>query len=139
VDAVNVPAGLMALYRPSVQPYIISWLKYDPRTEITKVKSRVTIVQGSHDVQVSVENGKALAAALPSATFALIDGMTHVLTTDDPATNLAGQLTGAYADAARPLSTNLRPRAHRRGGVGAGITRAASRNGIVAIALRTGS
>jgi uncharacterized protein len=106
VVAADVPPGLMALYRPSVQPYVISWLKYDPRTEITKVKSRVTIVQGSHDVQVSVENGKALAAALPSATFALIDGMTHVLT-DDPATNLAGQLTGAYADATRPLNTNL--------------------------------
>lgn len=106
VDAADVPPGLMALYRPSIQAYLISWLKYDPRTEITKFKSRVTIVQGSHDVQVPVENGKALAAALPSANFVLVDGMTHVLT-DDRATNLAGQLAGAYADAARPLDTHL--------------------------------
>ena len=26
----DVPKDLMALYRPSVQPYLISWFKYDP-------------------------------------------------------------------------------------------------------------
>jgi pimeloyl-ACP methyl ester carboxylesterase len=106
VDGGDVPAGLQALYRPSIQPYIISWLKYDPRIEIAKVTGRVTIVQGSHDVQVPVEDGKALAGAQPSAAFALIDAMTHVLT-DDPGTTLGEQLPGAYADAARPLDVNL--------------------------------
>lgn len=106
VDAADIPPSLMALFRPSVQPYIISWLKYDPRTEIRKVKGQVTIVQGSHDVQVPIEDGQALAGALPSATFVLLDGMTHVLT-DDSGTTLAAQLTGAYADAARPLDANL--------------------------------
>ena len=46
----------------------------------------VTIVQGTHDVQATVDDGKALAAARPSATFALIENMTHVLV-DDPATH----------------------------------------------------
>jgi pimeloyl-ACP methyl ester carboxylesterase len=89
-----------------VQPYLISWFAYDPRVEISKTTGRITIVQGTHDVQVSVDDGKALAAARPGATFVLIDGMTHVLV-DDPGTTIAEQVTGAYADASRPLDTRL--------------------------------
>jgi pimeloyl-ACP methyl ester carboxylesterase len=106
VPEADVPAALLAVYRPSVQPYLISWFAYDPRVEIRKASGRVTIVQGTHDVQAIVDDGKALAAARPSATFVLIDGMTHVLT-DDPATTVAAQTTGAYADASRPLDTLL--------------------------------
>jgi hypothetical protein len=102
----DLPPGLLALFRASVQPYLISWFAHDPRTDIAAVPGSVVIVQGSHDIQVPVEDGKALAAAKPSATFVLVDQMTHVLT-DDPATDLAGQLPGAYADAARPLNATL--------------------------------
>jgi pimeloyl-ACP methyl ester carboxylesterase len=102
----DVPAALLAYYRPSVQPYLISWFAYDPRVEIQKASGRVTIVQGTHDVQAIVEDGNALAAARPAASFALIDGMTHVLT-DDPATTVEAQITGAYADASRPLDARL--------------------------------
>jgi pimeloyl-ACP methyl ester carboxylesterase len=106
VPAADVPASLMALFRPSVQPYLISWFQYDPRVEIAKVKAPVVIVQGSHDLQVAVEDGRALARACPSADFVLIENMTHVLT-DDPGTTLAQQLSGAYADAERPLDAVL--------------------------------
>jgi pimeloyl-ACP methyl ester carboxylesterase len=106
VPAADVPAPLMALFRPSVQPYLISWFKYDPRAEVAKVKAPVVIVQGTHDVQVPVEDGRALAQACPSADFVLIENMTHVLT-DDPGTTLAQQLSGAYAEAERPLDEVL--------------------------------
>lgn len=102
----DLPAGLQALFRPSVQPYLISWMKYDPRTVIQGVPGRVTIIQGTHDVQVPIENGEALSAAKPSATYAVIPGMTHVLT-NDPATTLAAQASGAYADATRPLNADM--------------------------------
>jgi pimeloyl-ACP methyl ester carboxylesterase len=102
----DVPPPLANLFRPSVQPYLISWMAYDPRVEIAKLRGRVTIVQGTHDAQVPVADGQALAAARPSATLALIDGMTHVLT-DDPATTLDQQLAGAYADATRPLDATM--------------------------------
>jgi len=102
----DYPPALVALFRPSIQPYLISWFAYDPRIEIARLTGRVTIVQGTHDVQVAVADGRALASANAKATFVLIDGMTHVLS-DDPATTLSAQLTGAYADAARPLDTRL--------------------------------
>jgi pimeloyl-ACP methyl ester carboxylesterase len=102
----DVPPALEALFRPSVQPYLISLFKYDPRVEIAKLTVPMTIVQGTHDVQVPVDNGRALAAAAPAASLVVIDSMTHVLT-DDSATTLADQLQGAYADGARPLDQTL--------------------------------
>jgi pimeloyl-ACP methyl ester carboxylesterase len=102
----DVPATLAPLFRASVQPYLISWFKYDPRIEIAKLSSGVTIVQGTHDLQVPVEDGKALAAANPKAAFVLVDGMTHVLS-DDPGTSLQEQVLGAYIDAARPLDPRM--------------------------------
>jgi pimeloyl-ACP methyl ester carboxylesterase len=106
IPAADVPPELMSLLRPSVQPYLISWFKYDPRVEIAKLNRGVTIVQGTHDVQVPVADGRALAAANTSATYVAIDGMTHVLA-DDPAATLDGQLRGAYVDTMRPLDTTL--------------------------------
>ena len=102
----DVPQPLLVLFRPSIQPYLISWLKFDPRIEIAKLTGRVTIVQGTHDIQTPVADGRSLAAAKPSATFVLLNGMTHVLT-DDTGTTLDQQLTGAYLDATRPLDPGL--------------------------------
>lgn len=106
VAQADVPPALMSLFRPSVQPYLISWFKYDPRVEIAKLQGALTIVHGTHDVQVPIEDGRALAAAHPGATFVSIDGMTHVLV-DDVGTTLAEQRNGAYADANRPLDATL--------------------------------
>ena len=36
--SVDPPADLLMIFRPSVQPYIRSWLKYDPQQEIKKLK-----------------------------------------------------------------------------------------------------
>lgn len=71
--------GFAALFRPSVQPYLISWFKYDPAAEISKLTMPVLILQGTTDVQVSVDDAKLLAAALPSAKLVLVDGMNHIL------------------------------------------------------------
>ena len=106
VPSAEIPPALAPIFRASVQPYLISWFTYDPRIEIVKVDGRVTIVQGTHDVQIPVADGRALAAARPNATFVLVDGMTHVLS-DDPGSTLAEQTTGAYADAARPLDATM--------------------------------
>ncbi len=48
----NVDPSLYLSYRPSVQPYLISWFRYDPATEIAKLHLPVLIVQGTTDFQV---------------------------------------------------------------------------------------
>jgi pimeloyl-ACP methyl ester carboxylesterase len=75
----NTPQILNALFRPSVQPYLISWFKYDPQKEIAKLKIPVLIVQGTTDIQVSIDDANRLAKALPKAKLAIIEGMNHVL------------------------------------------------------------
>jgi uncharacterized protein len=75
----DAPPELAGLTRPSVQPYLISWLKYDPATEIANVKSPVAIVQGTADVQITLVDSEKLHAALPSARYVVVDGMNHVL------------------------------------------------------------
>lgn len=75
----SVPPMLAPLFRRSVMPYLISWFKYDPAHEIAKLAMPVLIVQGTTDIQTSMTDAKALAAANPAARFLAIDGMNHIL------------------------------------------------------------
>lgn len=75
----NVPQMLFSLFRPSVQPYMISWFKYDPQVEIAKLKKPTLIVQGTTDIQVSIEDAKRLHTAKPDAKLVVIEGMNYIL------------------------------------------------------------
>jgi len=77
--AIQAVPPLASLYRPSVQPYMISWLKYVPSAEIARLSIPVLLIQGTTDLQVSVDEAKALKAAKPDAELILVDGMNHVL------------------------------------------------------------
>ncbi|MGB2868234.1 MAG: alpha/beta hydrolase [Bacteroidota bacterium] len=75
----DVSQGLMSLYRPSVQPYMISWMKFDPAQEIAKLKIPVQIIQGTTDLQVTVDDAKLLSAAKLDAKVFIVENMNHVL------------------------------------------------------------
>ncbi|BBK44165.1 alpha/beta hydrolase [Allostella vacuolata] len=102
----DVPAELAALYRPSVQPYLVSWFRLDPARELAKVAAPVLIVQGTTDLQIAAADAERLAAARPDAQLLLVDGMNHVLK-DAPADR--GANLAAYADPSRPLSAAVVP------------------------------
>ncbi len=68
-----------ALFRESVQPYMISWFAYDPAEWIAKFNGPILIVQGTTDLQVTVEDANKLSAAQPDAELVIIEGMNHVL------------------------------------------------------------
>jgi pimeloyl-ACP methyl ester carboxylesterase len=70
---------LQSIFRPSVQPYLISWFKYNPAEEISKVNIPCLIVQGTTDLQVGVDNAVILSKALPTAQLEIIQGMNHIL------------------------------------------------------------
>jgi alpha-beta hydrolase superfamily lysophospholipase len=72
------PDALKTIFRPSAQPYLISWNKFDPAKEIVKLKIPILIVQGSTDIQVSVEEAKALHKVQSDSKLNIIDGMNHV-------------------------------------------------------------
>jgi hypothetical protein len=95
---------LYSLFRPSVQPYLISWFKYDPRVEIRKISKPVLILQGTTDIQVSVQDAENLKEALPTATLSIIDGMNHILK-DAPADRQANIAT--YSEPDLPIDKEL--------------------------------
>ena len=75
----DIPPALGPLFRRSVQPYAISYFKYDPAIEIAKLSTPVLITQGTTDIQESEQEAKLLAQAKPSARLLMIEGMNHVL------------------------------------------------------------
>jgi uncharacterized protein len=75
----NTPPELNSILRKSVQPYMISWFKYDPQKEIAKLKIPALIIQGTTDIQVTSNDAKKLSTAQPKAKLILIDGMNHIL------------------------------------------------------------
>ncbi|MFZ3153618.1 alpha/beta hydrolase [Pseudomonas sp.] len=75
----QVPKKLQVLFRPSVQPYLISLLRQKPGEAFARLQIPALIVQGSHDIQVSVADAQALQAAKPDAELLIIPGMNHML------------------------------------------------------------
>ena len=75
----NVPAPLQPIFRPSVQPYLISLFRQDPANAFAQLKMPALIVQGSNDMQVGVGDAQALKAAKPDAELVVIEGMNHVM------------------------------------------------------------
>lgn len=75
----NVPPIFYALFRPSIQPYMKSWMKYNPQNEIQKLKMPILIINGTTDLQVKVIDAELLAKAQPKAELKIIKNMNHVL------------------------------------------------------------
>jgi pimeloyl-ACP methyl ester carboxylesterase len=101
----DVPPQLMALFRPSVQPYLIDWFKVAPTEEIKKLRKPCLIAQGDTDIQVPVAAAHALHAAMPTAELVIVEGMNHVLklVPNDQAKQLA-----SYRDPSLPLAPKLK-------------------------------
>lgn len=77
--SLNVPVPLRQVFRPTVQPYLISLLRQDPAAAFAQLKVPALIIQGRNDVQVDVADAELLKAAKPDAQLVLIDGMNHTL------------------------------------------------------------
>lgn len=75
----NISPYLAPVFRKSVQPYLISWFKYEPTKEIAKLQIPILIVQGTNDLQVEDKEAQLLKEAQPKAQLLLIEGMNHVL------------------------------------------------------------
>ncbi|MEN5167940.1 alpha/beta fold hydrolase [Brevundimonas pondensis] len=98
------PAELAALFRPSVQPYLISWLTLDPAQLAAAYDGPIFVGQGATDIQVGVADADAIKAAQPRADLVVWDGVNHVLKTA-PADRAANVAT--YMDPALPLAPGV--------------------------------
>ena len=75
----DVPPELKGVFGPDAVGYTRSMINLNPAAELAKVRAPVLIIQGDNDLQVGVDDAKALAAANPGSRLVIVPGMTHVM------------------------------------------------------------
>ncbi len=76
--ALNYGEGLSSIFRPSVQPFMRTWMAYNPQVEIAKLDIPVLIINGDEDIQVDVNEAQILKNTKPEAELLIIERMNHV-------------------------------------------------------------
>ncbi|QED37642.1 lysophospholipase [Antarcticibacterium arcticum] len=102
----NYSPYLESIFRPSVQPYIKSWMKFDPAAELAKLDIPVLIVNGSFDLQVDVTDARLLQNAAAGSQLVIPEKMNHIFR------KIEGESlenTKAYNEPGRPLHPELIP------------------------------
>ena len=103
----DTPPELAALFRDSVQPYLVSWFAYDPADAVAALDAPILLVYGTTDIQISVSYGERLAAAGDNTILKVVDGMNHVLKMVEPDPQ---EQMRSYGDASLPLAPELATR-----------------------------
>lgn len=102
--AVDYSRDLASIFRPDIQPFMISWMNYNPQEEIKKLEIPVLIANGSKDLQTQVSEAQLLKDARPDAEYVIIENMNHVLK------EIGGgdmENSRAYNDPLRPVAPQL--------------------------------
>ncbi len=76
--AFNYSPGLASIFRKEIQPFVFSWMQYNPKVEITKLNIPVFIINGDKDIQVQVSEAELLKNAKPNAEYKIIANMNHI-------------------------------------------------------------
>lgn len=71
--------ALEMIFRPELQPFMRSWMNYDPQIEIKKIDVPILVIQGDRDLQIDVSEAKKLLKATPFARYVEIKHMNHYL------------------------------------------------------------
>jgi pimeloyl-ACP methyl ester carboxylesterase len=100
----TVPKALQSFFRASVQPYIISWFRYDPAQEVAELQVPVLILQGSTDLQISIDDAKTLSRSNSKAELIIISGMNHVL---KKVSGNSQEQRSSYGDPNLPIAEEL--------------------------------
>ncbi|BAO55499.1 alpha/beta hydrolase family protein [Nonlabens marinus] len=69
---------LVSIVGPEIQPFMESWMVYNPKELIKDVKIPVLILNGTRDRQVGTDQAEKLHAALPTSKLVIIEGMDHL-------------------------------------------------------------
>lgn len=102
--AADVPPELNVLFRASVQPYLIFWFRYAPKTELRRLRQPCLLLQGTTDVQVPTEDAESLRAANSTCRLRIIEGMNHIMKLV-PADAVKQMVS--YGDPTLPISSEL--------------------------------
>lgn len=105
VAASSIPEPLLPLFYPEVQGFLSSLFVIDPVALIRQIALPILILQGTRDLQVSVEDAQRLHRACPSSRLCILANVNHVLkyvASDDRQANIA-----AYRSPDLPLAPGV--------------------------------
>lgn len=98
---------LGAIFRPSVQSFLLSWMRFDPAVEIANLEMPILLINGTNDFQTSVSEAELLKKAKPAAELVLIENMNHVLKEIESTDTLTN--SKSYNEPQLPLHPELVP------------------------------
>jgi hypothetical protein len=75
----DFPEALSSIFNFDIQPFMMSWMQYNPQDIIKSLDMPVLIINGTKDLQVTVEEANLLKEASKNAELTIIDKMNHVL------------------------------------------------------------
>lgn len=78
-SSTNYNPVLETVFRPNLQPFLLSWMQYEPRKKIAELEIPVLIINGNKDLQIGEESAQELKEAKPDAELVIIEKMNHVL------------------------------------------------------------
>ncbi len=99
------PKELAALFRPSVQPYLISVCAPDPATELAKHPCPILVVSGTTDIQVNEADYKPLLGCRKGVIGVRVENLNHILREVKTTEKLPQTLS--YVNAKQPLHPKL--------------------------------
>jgi uncharacterized protein len=91
-------------FRPSIQPYLASMFRYDPRSAFAAFTEPALVIAGERDLQVGLPEAELLAGARPDSAYRVVPGMSHALkyVGEDEEANYA-----SFTDPSLPLAEGL--------------------------------
>lgn len=105
VDTASLHPGLLQLFHPKVQGFLISFMAVDPAKTIAGQTKPVLIVQGANDLQVKQADAQRLAAANPKAKLVMLPKVTHALKEAASDTPEASHAT--HVDSSLPIAPGV--------------------------------
>lgn len=75
----DYPPALASVFNIETQPFITNWMQYNPQVVIKNIDVPVLIINGTKDLQVSVDEAKLLKSSNETAQLEIIENMNHVL------------------------------------------------------------
>lgn len=75
----DFPLPLYSLFNIEIQPFMISWMQYDPKKIIAKIPIPSLIINGDNDLQVDEKEAKLLYNSAQNSEILIVKNMNHVL------------------------------------------------------------
>ncbi|WP_438968814.1 alpha/beta hydrolase [Nonlabens sp.] len=76
---IAIERDLYAIIGPQMQPFMKSWMQYDPSIEIKKLQIPILLINGSKNRMSNISETLLLKESVPTARLEIIEDMNHVL------------------------------------------------------------